>query len=220
MEQHNRIALVAKMHSGKTEIARRLVRDYGFTRFALADGVKDATVDMINAFLKHIGCNPTFTREILDRDKTALRWLLQGVGTELGRTYFGPDSMWIDFFRTKIDAHDGPIVCDDCRFPNEALALRESGFTIVRIERPEALRLQSVREKLRADLIAAGVRDGDEIARAVEDELQRAASHPSETNIALIDSDTTVLNVNLTAPDSIASYLAHLSMRPSTAVTA
>ena len=208
MEQQNRIALVATMHSGKSEIAGRLINDYGFTRFALADGVKDATVDMINAFLTHIGCQPTFTREKLEKDKATLRWLLQGVGTELGRTYFGPESIWIDFFLKKVNEHQGPIVCDDCRFPNEAQALRAAGFTIVRLYRSEKERLDSIRAAITRDLLSKGVRHEADIARMIDAEIDRALNHPSETNVALIDEDIKFLNDSPVALDAIAAVLA------------
>ena len=208
MTQPNRIALVATMHSGKTEIARRLIDDYKFKRFALADGVKDATVDMINAFLQHIGCDPTMTREKLEKDKASLRWLLQGVGTELGRNYVGPESIWIDFFLNKVNAHDGPIVCDDCRFPNEAQALRAAGFTIVRIVRPEEERQTSIRRALTRDLLSKGIMHEADLARAIDDEMSRAASHPSETNVALIEPDLTVMNTTFMSLATIAVYLA------------
>lgn len=207
MTQPNRIAFVATMHSGKSELSRRLVEDYGFTRFALADGVKDATVDMINAFLTHIGCEPSMTRERLEKDKASLRWLLQGVGTELGRKYFGPESIWIDFFLAKVNRHNGPIVCDDCRFPNEARVLRAAGFTIVRILRPEEERQRSVREKLTRDLLSKGSMHEADLARAVRDEMERAASHPSETSIALIEPDITVMNTTLASLATIALHL-------------
>lgn len=63
-----------------------------------------------------------------------VRRLMQRTGTEAGRGVLG-DSLWVD------RALDGagllaPVVLTDCRFVNEADAVRASGGLVLRVERP------------------------------------------------------------------------------------
>jgi hypothetical protein len=185
------------MHSGKTTFANELVECHDFLRMAFADPVKNASVDMINAFLTHIGREPSMTRAQLDRDKNDLRWLLQGVGTELGRQYVGPDSLWVDLFREELrmdrtgcSLYGKPhlVVCDDCRFPNEIEALQEMGFTIIRIVRDERSRLDSIRS-----MLSAKFGDDDTL---IDQELEKILSHPSETYVDELDADFSLMNVD------------------------
>lgn len=134
------IGLVGPMGSGKTTAANRLVDAYGYRRIALADPLKDVSVKMIQVFMEEMNrAEPLFTRKELDDNKDPhFRPFLQWVGTDLGRVYLGPDTIWIDKFLETAQYSDQPVVCDDVRFVNEAEALRDAGFTIIRIIRDEA----------------------------------------------------------------------------------
>ena len=125
--------------SGKTTLAE-LLKDRGFARVALAGPVKDGVVAMLNALNVYLDRVPDMTREKLERDKAQLRPLLQIVGTEIGRQYLGPDTIWIDRFLSTVADIDGPVVCDDVRFANEAEALLAAGFKIYRVHRNETAR--------------------------------------------------------------------------------
>lgn len=60
------------------------------------------------------------------------------LGTEWGRALFG-EAFWVNLAYAKVADvldHGGRVVIDDCRFRNEAEALRGVGGTIVRISRP------------------------------------------------------------------------------------
>jgi hypothetical protein len=75
----------------------------------------------------------------LDKTQPKDRWLLQILGTEVGRAY-DPD-MWVK--QLAKDINDGytfsgmpddiGIAIDDCRFLNEAKWGRENGYKIIRI---------------------------------------------------------------------------------------
>lgn len=141
------IALVGPRKSGKSTAAEALIR-HGYTRLSLADPVKDAAVDMVNAFARGNaistpnGCGD-FDRSDIEADKATFRPLLEWIGSTLGRDYANTPDRWINVFRKRIEGRVGPdrltpIVCDDVRFPNEAEALREMGFLIVKILRPTA----------------------------------------------------------------------------------
>lgn len=153
-------AIVGTMHSGKSTLASLLVGRYGYTRMGLADEVKYAAMDMLNEFLhiyrdsfpdrwdglcgKRIIIN--IDRQEIEDSKGVFRPFLQWLGTDFARQYLKNDACWIEMFSKKVQAHgmSGPIVCDDVRFPNEADALRELGFRIVRIRRPEEERIASI----------------------------------------------------------------------------
>lgn len=63
------------------------------------------------------------------------RIFLQWVGTEWARNQ--NPNVWIDIVKNKINSTPSstPIIVTDVRFPNEAAALKELGFTMVRIKR-------------------------------------------------------------------------------------
>jgi hypothetical protein len=67
------------------------------------------------------------------------RLLMQMIGTEWGRTRIGSD-VWVLLWKAAVDRLDPtvPVVVDDCRFPNEAAAVRAAGGTLVAVERPGA----------------------------------------------------------------------------------
>lgn len=66
--------------------------------------------------------------------KNNYRNLIQTVGTDCVRNILGEDT-WAKASMNKLDA-DGSYVFSDCRFPNEADAIKSHGGYIVRINRP------------------------------------------------------------------------------------
>lgn len=88
----------------------------------------------------------TFADVEQKKGNPAIRKLLQLVGTELGRELIGYENVWVDKL---INAAYGieNVVVDDCRFPNEAAALREHGFRLVRVTRPEIDRMLMMKDK-------------------------------------------------------------------------
>lgn len=186
-----RIGLVGKMHSGKGAVAEWLAAAHGFRQLAFADPVKDASVAAINAALNCIGQDQWMTRAILDRDKAALRLMPQFIGTDLGRQYLGDPDIWINLLLARVtDPRVSPehsIVVDDCRFPNEAEALRAAGFLIIMVVRDEATRIESIERAISA--ANPGLPTGAVTARLAE-----AIDHPSETEVDRIDFDTVLRN--------------------------
>lgn len=63
-----------------------------------------------------------------------VRALLQRLGTDAGRALLGED-VWVDATLNRPVTGEG-LVLTDCRFPNEAEAVRERGGAVVRVERP------------------------------------------------------------------------------------
>ncbi len=63
------------------------------------------------------------------------RELLQGIGTDLFREQFHPD-VWVDALMRHFEGQYWII--SDVRFPNEALAIKQRGGLLIRVERPKS----------------------------------------------------------------------------------
>lgn len=131
------IAFTGLAGAGKTTAAMHLVKHRGFHRVRFAGPLK--------AMMAALGLDQTE----IDGDRKELpcdllcgktpRQAMQWLGTEFGRNLIGPD-LWIRAWQAAVAAQPAgvPVVVDDCRFPNEADAIRVLGGTLVRIERPGA----------------------------------------------------------------------------------
>lgn len=175
-----KVAFIGKMMSGKTTSANYLVRNYGFTRLAFADPVKVAAAKLLNLLEIEIGPEGSWESEDafwdydrIQREKgnPAVRKLLQLVGTELGRELIGYEDVWVDLLLSQVDNHEH-VVVDDCRFPNEAEALRDAGFSLIRVTRPENDRIALVKARYPTT-------------------FKDILSHPSETSLDGFDADNT-----------------------------
>jgi len=61
---------------------------------------------------------------------------MQALGTEWGRNIIGPHC-WVGIWESRVLdvlGNGGRVVVDDCRFANEAKAVRSLGGTVVRIQ--------------------------------------------------------------------------------------
>ncbi len=103
--------------------------------------INDPNVTITNTF-KHW----SFEEVEINKGNPTIRKLLQLVGTELGRELIGYTDVWVDILRQRVQGLENCVV-DDCRFPNEAEALREEGFQIIRLVRPEKERLMLLKAK-------------------------------------------------------------------------
>ncbi len=167
-----------------------IAEDDRYKRLSLADPIKEISEAMVEAAIDYLSdfgpddLNLPDVPEVADH-KTFYRPLFQWVGTELGRQFVGPDTLWIDWLLADVaeasEFDDKFTVCDDIQSPNEADALRAAGFVIVRVVRPESGRLASLTE--------AGGRIND--------------SHACETQIADIRED---IGLYVTSLDDIPAY--------------
>lgn len=117
------IGLTGLMNSGKSTVADYLVTHRDFVRLKFAQGLKEMvralglSDDEIEGVLKEIPCDKLNGR--------TPRYAMQTLGTEWGRTHMGQD-FWVNLLVQK--AHrlgfGVNIVIDDCRFPNEAVAIQ------------------------------------------------------------------------------------------------
>jgi hypothetical protein len=137
MSERQIIGLCGYAGSGKDTAAAGLVAE-GWTRVAFADGVREALLALnpeismahLSSYLVHWGGWDEAKRQIPE-----IRTLLQRMGTEVGRAFFG-DDCWINIARRKIKDINGNVVITDVRFENEADAIYAMGGEVFRIERP------------------------------------------------------------------------------------
>jgi hypothetical protein len=135
------VGLSGYARSGKDEAANALV-GRGWRQAAFADKLKDFLYQVNPLIPGHYGAGSLRLRTLVDRTgwdyaKTAypeVRSLLQRTGTEAGRRVLG-DDVWVDaLFREHADAP--ALVATDCRFENEAQAVRDRGGVMIRVSRP------------------------------------------------------------------------------------
>ena len=116
-----RIALSGLKRSGKDTIGSYLIQNYSCKRFAFADEVKRLAREL-------------FPEEFVQNDKPVD--LLQWLGNTMRQR--NPD-VWINRVSTMIQLTKDPVpnlVVTDVRYPNEVQALKNLGFTIVKVQVP------------------------------------------------------------------------------------
>jgi hypothetical protein len=129
------IGLSGYAQSGKDSTAELLCLNYGYTRVAFADPMRQALLT-INPQLDSI----TRVSDLVDdygwnlaKKNPEVRRLLQVLGTDFGRKMLG-DDVWINIALSGIKSEDR-IVVSDVRYPNEAEAIKKLGGTVWRINR-------------------------------------------------------------------------------------
>jgi hypothetical protein len=133
------LGLTGPPGAGKDASAAHLVGSHNFKRFAFADQIRQAALVLDPLVKGRTRLSAVVADHGWDIAKTEwpeVRRLLQVLGTELGRDLHGPD-VWVDRVFTAIGdlPPDQRVVISDCRFPNEAAAVRAHGGFIVRINR-------------------------------------------------------------------------------------
>ena len=153
------IGLNGYAQTGKDSVAAILVESFGFERRAFADPLRDALYALnpwLTAQTETCVRRVRYAQLIDDLGyegarRTAyapeIRQLLQRLGTEVGRNILGAD-VWVQTAMRAIGigVDRGPAVFDcvwpenyvfaDCRFPNEAEAIKAAGGEVWRVERP------------------------------------------------------------------------------------
>ncbi|MFE6159821.1 hypothetical protein ACFQ7F_13020 [Streptomyces sp. NPDC056486] len=145
---YKHIALLGKAGAGKDTIADRLTKAHLFTRVAFADPLKVMalridpfipTTDRVSVRLSRLVADTGW--DYAKRTYPEVRRILQ----ECGQTVRGLEpSFWLDLALAKIDVASTwnlPVVVTDVRYRNEAEALRNRGFLLVRVVRDDAASL-------------------------------------------------------------------------------
>ena len=139
------IGLVGYIGSGKGTVGDILVRNHGYTKFAFADALKDATSTIFmwprgllegdsnasRAFRERV--DPWWSNKL--GYEVTPRLILQKMGTEACRHGIA-DNIWIAALEKRIQGYDD-VVISDCRFPNEIDFIRSAGGVIIRVKRGE-----------------------------------------------------------------------------------
>lgn len=134
------IAFTGYAGAGKSTAANILIEN-GWARGKFAAPLKN----MLRSLLRDQGASADLIERMIEGrlkeqpthylNGRTPRHAMQTLGTEWGRTCIDED-LWVDAAMRSVS---GPTVFDDCRFPNEAAAIREAGGTIIEIQRPGVL---------------------------------------------------------------------------------
>ena len=136
------IGLTGYAQSGKDTVANILVNDYGFTRIAFADKIREFLYET-NPMYDSIAGEPLFVKDRVDRDgweeakkSPHIRRLLQNSGVA-ARKIFGPQFWVHEAMKSMLDNPriDMNYVITDVRFLNEADMVRANNGQIWRIKR-------------------------------------------------------------------------------------
>ena len=132
------IGLSGYAQTGKDTIADHLVNRYGFTRVAFADPIREAVYKLnptINiADMRGVSLATAVDNlgwEMVKVESQDARWLLQRMGTEVGREIFG-ENFWVDQAMKKAQEHEN-VVFTDVRYSNELEAILEASGTVWRV---------------------------------------------------------------------------------------
>ncbi|MFF2039367.1 hypothetical protein ACFVVX_02970 [Kitasatospora sp. NPDC058170] len=143
------IALIGKARAGKDTIAGHLISRHAYARVAFADPLKAVALaadPIVGVEAGHFGYLSTRLSEVVKRHgwekaKTTVpevRRVLQRTGQAVRNV--DPD-FWANLAMDRIDTAEAwslPVVVTDCRYANEAEALRARGFKLVRVVRPNS----------------------------------------------------------------------------------
>jgi hypothetical protein len=201
--RHN-IALIGPMGSGKSYLAS-LLRNYDYHVLSFGDNVKKLVANMLTEADRMIVPPPvpwTLERVNAEKHNPQIRKLIQFVGDEIGRGYYG-ENTWIELLKQdmRTTSYFNPrtvFVVDDCRYKNEVHFLKTMGFMTIRIVRPEEDRKKFLAQQIylqRPDLkwtTEEGVyKRADKTVQAAN-LLLEVMSHTSEGQITHYNADYTI----------------------------
>lgn len=183
-----RIAIVGKMHAGKTSTAKLFMdADPNFARLSFAQPLKDVAGKMLTIFMRDVcGRNEPIIIDDKMKGDPIIRQFLQFIGAELGRVWSGNPDVWVDKAKETIERYPSQMyVVDDCRYWNEYRMLKDKEFTFIRVSRDETDRIASIMGELERTM-----RDSSFIER--RDTLQKILAHSSEQHAVDFPVDYTV----------------------------
>ncbi|WP_201271833.1 AAA family ATPase [Sinorhizobium meliloti] len=168
------VALTGAAGSGKSTATRYLVEHHGYTLVKFAGPLKDMCRALglddrqIEGDLKEVPCDILAGR--------TPRHAMQTLGTQWGRDCIAED-FWIRLWKMRAVQHKR-VVVDDCRFPNEADAVRKLGGMIIKLEGRGGIAGSHASEAGCGQHDAVVTNDGcvTELYTSVEQEVRRGAA--------------------------------------------
>lgn len=126
------IGLTGLKQTGKTTAGDFLAHKYSFHHTSFAAPMRKFALDVLCMNETQLEFSKEQPLTFLD-GKVTPRKFLQQLGTEFGRNMIHPD-LWVRSCLMKIDMNKRTVV-SDCRFDNEAHAIRAMGGRIIEITR-------------------------------------------------------------------------------------
>lgn len=164
------VGLMGYAQSGKDTTAQVLTDEFGFTRIAFADALRDMLYALnppiiVDEWVDSLGDHEMYgtVKGVVDSvgwDEAKTRYrhvriLLQRLGTEAGRNVLG-QSVWVDAAMRKVKP-GGRYVFTDVRFPNEVTAVRDAGGLMWRVVREGTKPVNAHASETAADDVFADV---------------------------------------------------------------
>lgn len=151
------IGISGKLGSGKNTVASVISQlDSSFIEKAFAYKLKQ-----IVAVLASCPIEDTMTQEgkntFVEGFNLTIGEMLQKVGTNALRDHFN-ENVWINALLIELRKAEGNYIITDCRFKNEAKAIKDAGGILIRVERP----VNPIAEKSNRDLTHASEVDLDD----------------------------------------------------------
>lgn len=153
------IAICGHKFSGKSTVARLLHNATGWEVVSFADKLKDITCilsgctreDLEDYDFKELVYVPSYLRPYCGSvEKPTFRAFLQHFGSEVMRGV--NDNIWIDCTLSNCGKD---CIVSDCRFPNEANAVKARGGIVIKVVRPDVKAEDSHQSETMIDEIGA-----------------------------------------------------------------
>lgn len=133
---YNTIGLVGYSQSGKDTVADILVKNYGYTRVAFADKIRE----FLYGLNPMVACSPTgYLQDLVNlvgwdaaKQEPQVRRLLQDLGNSARKTI--DENVWVTLALGNIDVNQR-VVITDVRFENEAIMIKLMGGQLWRVKR-------------------------------------------------------------------------------------
>lgn len=151
------IAITGHKFSGKSTVARILGNATGWEIVSFADKLKDITCVLSGCTreqledynFKENELVPDYLRPYCgNAEKPTFRAFLQYFGSEVMRGV--NDNIWID---STLSNYGEDCIVSDCRFPNEAKAVKARGGIVIKVVRPDVKVEDSHQSETRIDEI-------------------------------------------------------------------
>lgn len=177
------IAFSGLKGSGKDTAAKVLIQEYGFTKIAFADALREALLVLDPWVPIYInGMNEWPLSELIQQEGwdwaknnvPEVRRLMQVFGTEVGRMLFG-ENVWVDILNKRFPDVDDPetrYVITDCRFDNEVEFVRNNLGLLVWVDRPGLESDGHASESTHIKDLASVILHNDETIEELEEDIR------------------------------------------------